>query len=207
MQCDQCLHVINTAAKSYTPTNPVSRFPPIQELANAVWPLSSCNVHHINLTNSPLLQMVTLNQFYLVKGGPGIIALHSLLYIQSCRVTVFGISLCRISHTNLPLLLHVWYKSHQFAAVAVQRCHFSRLGGLGWVLPSEVLCLKTSPLTEGASGRCAAHSLLFVPLPKKYTPTCEGISYTKCSAPFAKTSSMQPSPHPMGKPSTSAPLI
>jgi hypothetical protein len=151
--------------------------------------------------------MVTMNQLYLVKGGPGIIALHSLLYLQSCRVTVFGISLCRISLTNLPLLLHVWYKSHQFAAVAVHRCHFSRLGGLGWVLPSEVLCLKTSPLTEGASGRCAAHSLLFVPLPKKYTPTCEGISYTKCSAAFAKTSSMQPSPHPMGKPSTSAPLI
>ena len=155
MQCDQCLHVINTAAKSYTPTNPVSRFPPIQEWANTVWPLSSCNVHHestvsgrggqysctvhfpryaivsghrklyINLTNSPLLQMVTLNQFYLVKGGPGIIALPSFLYIQSCRVTAFGISLCRISLTNLPLLLlYGWYKSHQFAALAVHRCHF-----------------------------------------------------------------------------------
>jgi hypothetical protein len=154
MQCDQCLHVINTAAKSYTPTNPVSRFPPIQEWANTVWPLSSCNVHHestvsgrggqysctmhflympscrvtaklyINRTNSPLLQMVTLNQFYLVKGGPGIIALPSFLYIQSCRVTAFGISLCRISLTNLPLLLHGWYKSHQFAALAVHRCHF-----------------------------------------------------------------------------------
>ena len=32
---------------------------------------------NINRTHSPLLQMVTLNQFYLVKGGPGIIALHS----------------------------------------------------------------------------------------------------------------------------------
>ncbi len=38
------------------------------------------------------------------------------------------------------------------------------------MLPSEVLCLKTSPLTEGASGRCAAHSLLFVPLPKRPPP-------------------------------------
>ena len=62
----------------------------------------------------------TLNQFYPVKGGPGIIVLHSFLYLQSCRVTAFGISLCRVSLTNLPLLLHVWYKSHQFAAVAVQ---------------------------------------------------------------------------------------
>ena len=154
MQCDQCLHVINTAAKSYTPTNPVSRFPPIQEWANTVWPLSSCNVHHestvsgrggqysctlhflympscrvtaklyINRTNSPLLQMVTLNQFYLVKGGPGIIALPSFLYIQSCRVTAFGISPSRINLTNSPLLLHGWYKSHQFAAFAVHRSMF-----------------------------------------------------------------------------------
>jgi hypothetical protein len=82
--------------------------------------------------------MVTMNQLYLVKGGPGIIALHSLLYLQSCRVTVFGISLCRISLTNLPLLLHVWYKSHQFSAVAVHRCHFSRLGvGCALTFPSE----------------------------------------------------------------------
>ena len=154
MQCDQCLHVINTATKSYTPTNPVSRFPPIQEWANTVWTLSSCNVHHestvsgrgastvalciflympscrvtakiyIKRINSLLLQMVTLNQFYPVKGGPGIIALPSFLYIQSCRVTAFGISLCRISLTNLPLLLHGWYKSHQFAAFAVHRSIF-----------------------------------------------------------------------------------
>jgi hypothetical protein len=41
------------------------------------------------------------------------------------------------------------------------------------VLPSEVLCLKISPPTKEASGCCAAHSLLFVPLAKKYTPTCE----------------------------------
>jgi hypothetical protein len=97
----------------------------------------SCTVHfplyaivsghrklYINLTNSPLLPMVTLNQFYLVKGGPGIIALHSFLYLQSCWVTAFGISHCRKSLTSLLLLLHVWYKSHQFAAVAVHRCHF-----------------------------------------------------------------------------------
>jgi len=168
MQCDQCLHVINTAAKSYTPTNPVSRFPPIQEWANTVWPLSSCNVHHESTVSGrggqyscpwinciwsggsvqlhyafPLYAIVsghrktlykshkfaavangTLNQFYLVKGGPGIIALPSFLYIQSCRVTAFGISPCRISLTNLPLLLHGWYKSHQFAALAVHRCIF-----------------------------------------------------------------------------------
>jgi hypothetical protein len=154
MQCDQCLHVINTAAKSYTPTNPISRFPPIQELANAVWPLSSCNFHHestvsgrggqyswtvhfplyaivsghrklyINLTNSLLLQMVPWINFIRSRGGAGIIALHSFLYLQSCSVTAFGISLYRISLTNLPLLLHGWYKSHQFAAVAVHRCHF-----------------------------------------------------------------------------------
>ena len=48
-----------------------------------------------------------------------------------------------------------------------------------------MLCLKISPPTKEASGFCAAHSLLFVPLPKKYTPTCEGISYTKCSAALA----------------------
>ncbi len=38
------------------------------------------------------------------------------------------------------------------------------------MLPSEVLCLKISPPTKEASGCCAAHSLLFVPLPEKYTP-------------------------------------
>jgi hypothetical protein len=141
--------------EKYTPTKwkLVSRFPPIQELANAVWPMSSCNIHHestvsgrggqyhrtvhfllyaivsgnrisyTNLTNSPLLPMVTMNQLNLVKGEPGIIALHSLLYLQPCWVTAICISPCRISLTNLPLLLHVWYKSHQFAAVAVHRCH------------------------------------------------------------------------------------
>ncbi len=66
----------------------------------------------------------TLNQFYLVKGGPGIITLPSFLYIQSCRVTAFGISPRRINLTNLPLLLHGWYKSHQFAAIAVHRSIF-----------------------------------------------------------------------------------
>jgi hypothetical protein len=67
--------------------------------------------------------MVAMNQLYLVKGGPCIIALHSLLYLQLCWVTAISISPCRISLTNLPLLLHVWYKSHQFAAVAVHRCY------------------------------------------------------------------------------------
>jgi hypothetical protein len=67
--------------------------------------------------------MVTMNQLYLVKGGPGIIALHSFLYLQLCWVTAFGISPFRISLINLPLLLLVWYKSHQVAAVAVHRCH------------------------------------------------------------------------------------
>ena len=155
MQCDQCLHVTNTAAKSYTPTNLVSRFPPIQEWAircdhclhvtftmNQLYLVGggqySCTLHflympscrvtaklYIKRINSPLLQMVTLNQFYPVKGAPGIIALPSFLYIQSCRVTASGISLCRISLTNLPLLLlYGWYKSHQFAALAVHRCHF-----------------------------------------------------------------------------------
>jgi hypothetical protein len=64
--------------------------------------------------------MVTMNQLYLVKGGPGIIALHSFLYLQLCRVTAFGISLCRykspicrycsmfgISLTNLLLLPYI----------------------------------------------------------------------------------------------------
>jgi hypothetical protein len=36
------------------------------------------------------------------------------------------------------------------------------------------------------SGCFAARSPLFVPLPKKYTPIHEGISYTKFSAEFAK---------------------
>jgi hypothetical protein len=133
MRCDQCLHVTFTMNQLYLVGGPV--------------PLHCAFSSICNCVGSPQLLMVTLNQLYLVKGGPGIIALHSFLYlhVQSCRVT--------------------------------------------------------------ASGCCAAHSLLFVPLPKKYTPTCEGISYTKCSAAFAKISSMQPSPHPMCKPSTSAPLI
>ena len=121
MQCDHCLHVTFTMNQLYLVGGASTV---------ALWIflyMQSCRVtanSYINLTNSPLLLMVTLNQFFLVKGGPGIIALHSFLYIQSCRVTAFGISLCRISLTNLPLLLHGWYKSHQFAALAVHRCHF-----------------------------------------------------------------------------------
>ena len=153
MQCDQCLHVINTAAKSYTPTNPVSRFPPIQEWAircdhclhvtftmnqlylvggvSTVAPCISSICHRVGSPQnsykshkSAAVANGTLNQFYLVKGGPGIIALPSFLYIQSCRVTAFGISPRRINLTNLPLLLHGWYKSHQFAAFAVHRSMF-----------------------------------------------------------------------------------
>ena len=87
----------------------------------------------------------TLNQFYPVKGGPGIIALPSFLYIQSCRVTAFGISLCRISLTNLPLLLHGWYKSHQFAALAVHRCH--SLGNKQrQQLPKMYVATKVAPI-------------------------------------------------------------
>ena len=126
MQCDQCLHVTNTAAKSYTPTNP---FPTHTGMSNCTaFPLYAIvSGHRKTLYKSHKFAAVangSLNQFYLVKGGPGIIALPSFLYIQSCRVTAFGISLCRISLTNLPLLLHGWYKSHQFAALAVHRCHF-----------------------------------------------------------------------------------
>ncbi len=121
MQCDQCLHVTFTMNQLYLVGG-------ASTVALCIFLyLQSCQVtanFYINLTNSPLLLMVTLNQFYLVKGWPGIIALHSFLYLQSCRVTAFGISLCCISLTNLPLLLHVWFKSHQFAAVAVHRCHF-----------------------------------------------------------------------------------
>jgi hypothetical protein len=68
------------------------------------------------------------------------------------------------------------------------------------VLPSKVPCPKISPPTKEASGCCAAHSLLFVPLPKKYTPTCEGISYTKCSAAFAKHPQCNPHPTPFVSP-------
>ena len=121
MQCDHCLHVTFTMNQLYLVGG-------ASTVALCIFLyMPSCRVtanFYINLTNSPLLLMVTLNQFYLVKGGPGIIALHSFLYLQSCGVTAFGISLCRISLTNLPLLLHGWYKSHQFAAVAVHRCHF-----------------------------------------------------------------------------------
>ena len=110
--------------------------------------MQSCPVtanFYINLTNSPLLLMVTLNQFYLVKGGPGIIALYSFLYLQSCWVTAFGISHCCISLTNLPLLLHGWYKSHQFAALAVHRCH--SLGNKQrQQLPKMYVATKVAPI-------------------------------------------------------------
>ncbi len=82
-------------------------------------------ISYVNLTNSPLLLNGYLESIVSGQGGPGIIALHSFLYLQSCWVTAFafGISHCRISLTNLPLLLHVWYMSYQFAAVGVHRCH------------------------------------------------------------------------------------
>jgi hypothetical protein len=88
--------------------------------------MQSCRVtanSYTNLTNSSLLLNGYLESIVSGQGGPDIIALHSFLYLQSCRVTAFGISLCRVSLTNLPLLLHVWYKSHQFAAVAVPSNH------------------------------------------------------------------------------------
>ena len=122
MQCDHWLHVTFTMNQLYLVGG-------ASTVALCIFLyMPSCRVtanFYINLTNSPLLLMVTLNQFYPVKGAPGIIALPSFLYIQSCRVTASGISLCRISLTNLPLLLlYGWYKSHQFAALAVHRCHF-----------------------------------------------------------------------------------
>jgi hypothetical protein len=74
MQCDQCLHVTFTMNQLYlvggASTVAVCIFLYMQ----------SCRVTanlYINLTNPPLLLMVALNQFYLVKGGLGIIALHS----------------------------------------------------------------------------------------------------------------------------------
>jgi hypothetical protein len=139
-----------------------------------------------------------LNQFCLVKGGPGIIALPGFLCIQSCGVAAFGVSPRRMDLTSLPLLLHGWFGSHQFAAFAVH-------GSIFWIggarlSAAEVLCLKTSPPTREASGCCAARSLLFVPLPKKYTPTYEGISYTKCSAAFAKNPQFNPHPTPFVSP-------
>ncbi len=110
MQCDHCLHVTFTMNQLYL----VGGGGGVGW--GGFWGQYRCTVHfplyaivsghrklYINLTNPPLLQMVTLNQFYLVKGGPGIIALHSFLYLQSCRVTAYGILLCRISLTNLPL--------------------------------------------------------------------------------------------------------
>jgi hypothetical protein len=120
MQCEKCLHVTFTMNQLYLVggANTVA-------LCIFLY-MQLCRVtanFYINLTNSPLLLNGYLES--IVSGqGPGIIALHSFLYLQSCRVTAFGISLCCINLTNLPLLLHVWYKSHQFAAVAVHRCHF-----------------------------------------------------------------------------------
>jgi hypothetical protein len=74
MQCDQCLHVTFTMNQLYLVVG-------ASTVALCIFLyLQSCRVtanFYINLTNPPLLIMVTLNQFYLVKGGPGIIALHS----------------------------------------------------------------------------------------------------------------------------------
>jgi hypothetical protein len=157
MQCDQCLHVTNTAAKTFTPTNSVSRFPPIQEWATALpfLYMPSCRVTAKTLYKTHKFAAVAngyLESILSGQGGPGIIALPSFLYIQSCRVTAFGISLYRISLTNLPLCSMV--------------------------------------------GISLTNLLL---LPYKYTPTCDKMLSCNC-----KTSSMQPSPHPTCKPSTSA---
>jgi hypothetical protein len=122
MQCDQCLHVTFTMNQLYL-VGGASTIAPCIFLY-----MQSCRVTASRIQISPIRRcclMITMNQLYLVKGGGGpcIIALHSLLYLQPCWVTAIGISPCCISLTNLPLLLHVWYKSHQFAAVAVHRCH------------------------------------------------------------------------------------
>ncbi len=74
MQCDKCLHVTFTKNQLYLVGG-------ASTVALCIFLyMQSCRVtanFYINLTNPPLLLMVTLNQFYLVKGGPGIIALHS----------------------------------------------------------------------------------------------------------------------------------
>jgi hypothetical protein len=91
--------------------------------------------------------MVTMNQLYLVKGGPGIIALHSFLYLQPCRVTATSISLCLYMSHQFAAVLYVWYKSHQFAAVAVHWCLLLDRARIS-AATSMYLCLKTSPLTK-----------------------------------------------------------
>ncbi len=62
---------------------------------NLAMPVTSLTYHLV----------ATMNQLYLATKDPGIIALHSFLHLQPCRVTATGISFS----------LH---KSHQFAAVA-----------------------------------------------------------------------------------------
>jgi hypothetical protein len=45
--------------------------------------MQSCRVtanFYINLTNLPPLLMVTLNQFYLIKGGPALHCIASFIY-------------------------------------------------------------------------------------------------------------------------------
>ncbi len=76
MQCDQCLHVRFTMNQLYL----VGGASTVALCIFLYMYMQSCRVtakFYINLTNPPLLITVTLNQFYLVKGGPGIIALHS----------------------------------------------------------------------------------------------------------------------------------
>ncbi len=114
MQCDHCLHVTFTMNQLYLVGGPVQLYCAFSSICHRVGSPQTLYKSH----KFAAVANGTLNQFYPVKGGPGIIALHSFLYLQSCRVTAFGISLCR-----MPLLLHGWYKSHQFAAVAVHRCH------------------------------------------------------------------------------------
>jgi hypothetical protein len=158
--------------------------------------MQSCRVTPSRIQISPIRRcclMVTMNQLYLVKGGSCIIALHSLLYLQPCRVTAIGISPCRISLTNLPLLLHVWYKSHKFAAVAVHRC-ISRLGG------QKYFCLKSSPLTKKPPAAVLPAVPYLFPFLRNKPPTCEGISYTKCSAAFAKYPQCNSHPAPCVSP-------
>ena len=128
MQCDQCLlePVQPRKVHSHKSGKP---FPTHTGMSNCTaFPLYAIvSGHRKTLYKSHKFAAVangSLNQFYLVKGGPGIIALPSFLYILSCRVTAFGISPRRTNLTKLPLLLHGWFKSHQFAAIAVHRFIF-----------------------------------------------------------------------------------
>ena len=73
MQCDHCLHVTFTMIQLHL----VGGASTVALCIFLYMPLCLVTANfYINLTNSPLLLMVTLNQLYLVKGGR--VSLHCI---------------------------------------------------------------------------------------------------------------------------------